>query len=77
MNKTRTTAVLPGVTGLTGLPDRSVPENCKQSKEKKRKEVIYKILSQCMCLKGISWGHVLQAVKNSSTNSIEYLLCAL
>ena len=75
MDETETTAVLPGVTGLTGLPDqsdRSDLENC-SSWLKEETNCVQKVLSQCIHLRSISWGHVLQAVRNSSTISSKYL----
>jgi hypothetical protein len=69
MDEMETTAVLPGVTGLTGLADRSHRselENC-SSWLKEETNCVQKVLSQCIHLRGISWGHVLQAVRNSST----------
>jgi len=69
MDKVKPTAVLTGVTGLTGHPDRSdrsEPENC-SSWLKEETNSVQKVLSQCIHLRGISWGHVLQAVRNSST----------
>jgi len=69
MDKTDITAVLPGVTGLTGLPDRSdrsEPENY-SSWLKEETNCVQKVLSQCIHLRSISWGDVLQEVRNSST----------
>jgi len=46
MDETETTAVLPGVTGLTGLPDwsdRSEPEN--RSSWLKEERIVYKRFS--------------------------------
>ena len=65
MDETKTTAVLPGVTGLTDLPDQSEPENY-SCWLKEETNCVQKVLSQCIHLRGISWGHVLQAVRNSS-----------
>ena len=50
MDKTETTAVQPGMTGLTGLPDRSEPENC-SSWLKEETNCVQKVLSQCIHLK--------------------------
>ena len=66
MDETETTAVLPGVTGLPDRSDRSEPENC-SSWLKEETNCVQKVPSQCIHLRGISWGHVLQAVRNSST----------
>ena len=74
MDKVKPTAVLTGVTGLTGHPDRSdrsEPENCSIQKKQERSR-LQKVLSQCIYLRSISWGHVLQAVRESSTISLKY-----
>ena len=74
MEKVKPTAVLTGVTGLTGHPDRSdrsEPENCSIQKKQERSR-LQKVLSQCIYLRSISWGHVLQAVRKSSTISLIY-----
>jgi len=66
MDETEITTVLPGVTGLPDRSDRSEPENY-SSWLKEETNCVQKVLSQCIHLRGISWGHVLQAVRNSST----------
>jgi len=71
MDKVKPTAVLTGVTGLTGQPDRSEPENCSIQKKQER-SCLQKVLSQCIYLRSILWGHVLQAVIKSSTISLIY-----
>ena len=71
MDKVKPTAVLTGVTGRTGQPDRSEPENCSIQKKQER-SCLQKVLSQYICFIGISWGHVLHAVRESSTISIKY-----
>ena len=71
VDKTRPTVVLPGVTGLPDWSDQSEPEKL-QKWEERRKKLSTKVSSQCMWLGGISWGHVLQTVRNSSTISLKH-----
>ena len=65
---------LTGVTSLTDLPDRSKLANCKNEMiESKSSKIHYQGINASS---SISWGHVLQAVRNSSTGSyLIHVLC--